>query len=78
MLGLGTKVRLTVGGMSCAHCERTLEEGVGLLEGVRGVVANHEKGEVEVRLKGDAETVLEGVRAKIEELGYEVVETTKA
>ena len=69
--GKSDKITLRVGGMSCAHCERTVENALREIAGVARVKADHIKGQVRVTYKGqtpDGETV----KRKITELGYTV------
>lgn len=57
---------LTVEGMSCGHCEETVEEALRDVSGVTDASADHEDGQVSV--DGDAEfTAL--VQA-VEDAGY--------
>ena len=67
------KETLAVQGMSCSHCEQTVEKGLRDLPGVHKVKADHKQGRVEVFYKGDAPD-MEAVRKKIADLGYEVAE----
>lgn len=62
---------LAVNGMSCGHCEQTVENGLQGLPGVDKVKADHEGNKVEIFYKGEKPD-LEAVRKKIVELGYEV------
>ena len=64
------KAALKVTGMSCGHCEKTVEEGLVGIDGVRKVKADHEKDVVTVRYKGECPSIDE-IKAKIEDLGYE-------
>lgn len=58
-----------VAGMSCSHCERSIQEEVFRVPGVVDAAADHETGRLVVT--GDADP--EAVRAAVEEAGYEVV-----
>lgn len=65
------KETLAVLGMTCSHCEQSVIDGVGSLDGVSKVKANADADRVEVFYKGDAPN-MEQVKEKIVELGYEV------
>lgn len=58
---------LQVEGMSCGHCERTVEEALGDLSGVLEATADNEAGRVTV--EGDAPP--EDLVAAVEDAGYE-------
>jgi copper chaperone len=60
---------LAVGGMDCSGCEQRIHRVVGRLEGVRGLTADHERGQVQVVLDPSA---LAAVCAAIEQAGYTV------
>ncbi|CAA9485850.1 MAG: hypothetical protein AVDCRST_MAG05-1573 [uncultured Rubrobacteraceae bacterium] len=60
---------LRVPDMSCGHCELSVQEALGELDGVERASADHTKGEVE--LTYDAGRVTEEeLREAIEEAGY--------
>ena len=63
------KVLLGVKGMSCGHCEKTVEDGLSEIEGVSGVKANHERDQVTVRYRGECPSV-DDIREKVADLGY--------
>lgn len=63
--------KLQVSGMSCAHCEKTVEEGLTELDAVSKVKADHEKEVVTVYYKGERPSI-EEVKGKVENMGYEV------
>lgn len=63
---MGTVTTLTVEGMSCGHCEQTVEEALRDVNGVTDARADNETGEATV--EGNADTA-ELVRA-IEDAGY--------
>lgn len=56
-----------VDGMSCGHCEQTVEEALAEVEGVTDATADNETGEV--RYEGDADQA--AVAAAVEDAGYE-------
>lgn len=58
---------ITVEGMSCEHCERTVEDALRAVEGATDATADHEAGRASVDGDVDA-TVL--VRA-VEDAGYD-------
>ena len=64
--------KLTVKGMSCSHCEQSVEKGLADVAGVLKVKANANADSVVVFYKGDAPN-LDEVRQKVVALGYEVV-----
>jgi len=57
---------LTVEGMSCGHCEQTVEEALREVEGVTDATADHEAEQVTV--DGDVEVA--ALVAAVEEAGY--------
>lgn len=59
---------LTVEGMSCDHCEQTVEEALEGVEGVTEATADHESGSVTVDGSADSDSL---VRA-VEDAGYDV------
>ncbi|CAA9412944.1 MAG: hypothetical protein AVDCRST_MAG22-2016 [uncultured Rubrobacteraceae bacterium] len=60
---------LRVPDMSCGHCESSVQEALGELDGVERASADHAKGEVE--LTYDAGKVTEeDLREAVEEAGY--------
>ena len=65
---------IEVKGMSCGHCEKTVEEGVAGIDGVRKVKADHERNVVTVSYKGECPSIDE-IKAKVEGLGYEAAST---
>lgn len=67
------EVKLKIKGMTCAHCELTIEEGLSEIPGVEEVKAKYSKGQV--TLKYHEEVVnLEEIINSIRELDYQVVE----
>ncbi|QIB75973.1 heavy-metal-associated domain-containing protein [Halogeometricum borinquense] len=58
---------LTVEGMSCGHCEQTVEDALSNVDGVESAAADHESASVTVR--GDV-SVNELVAA-VEDAGYD-------
>jgi uncharacterized protein len=67
------KTKLSVSGMSCVHCELTIENALSGIKGVDNVKASYAKGEVSVIF--DEEVVkLERIKSAINRLDYKVVE----
>lgn len=72
MFNLGSKKKtLTVDGMTCHHCEMTVEKALMELEGVKAAKADHSNKTVELQYKNELN--LEQVRTKIEKAGYKFV-----
>jgi copper chaperone len=63
------KVLLVVEGMSCGHCEQTVEKGLRTLPGVHQVKADHSRKIVSVEI--DPGTRIDPLKDRIRELGYE-------
>lgn len=64
--------RLGVPNISCSHCVRRIEEALSSLPGVQSVQADAVSRQVTVTYEG-ADTPAR-VRARLEEIGYPVVE----
>jgi len=58
---------LTVGGMSCSHCEQTVESALESVEGVTNALADRESESVTVDGKADTDSLVDAV----EDAGYE-------
>lgn len=72
MFSLGSKKKtLTVDGMTCHHCEMTVEKALMELDGVKTAKADHTSKTVEIRYKNELN--LEEVKNKIEKVGYKFV-----
>ena len=67
-----TTIEMNVKGMTCTGCEERIQGAVGEIEGVEGVVADHEAGTVAVTLEV-ADPATDEVRAAIDGLGYRTV-----
>jgi copper chaperone len=65
------QVLLVVEGMSCGHCEQTVESGLKSLPGVHQVRADHSRNIVSVEI--DEGTRIDPLKARLKELGYEPV-----
>lgn len=59
---------LTITGMTCHHCELSVQEEVGALPGVNSVVADHAAGTA--RVESSAPIDAAALRAAVEEAGY--------
>lgn len=66
----GMTQTITVDGMSCGHCEESVEEALTALEGVTTVTADHETDTVRV----DGDSSVEDLYTAIEDAGYEPVQ----
>jgi len=66
------KHRLIVNGMTCGHCKASVIQAVAALDGAAHVEVNLQNGEVQV----NSTHTLEEIRSAIEELGYEVQNTS--
>jgi copper chaperone len=60
-------MELTVTGMSCGHCEETVEDALDDVDGVTAASADNESDRVTV--EGDAET--SALVAAVEDAGYD-------
>ena len=58
---------ITVDGMSCEHCERTVEDALEAVEGVTAATADHEAASVTVEGEADTETLV----VAVDDAGYE-------
>ncbi|GAC58687.1 copper chaperone CopZ [Gordonia hirsuta DSM 44140 = NBRC 16056] len=57
-----------VTGMTCGHCEMSVREEVGEIDGVTDVQASHETGKLVVTAAGDIDDAR--VLAAVQEAGY--------
>jgi sulfite exporter TauE/SafE/copper chaperone CopZ len=67
---------LTISGMSCAHCELTIENGLSKLTGTENINASYSKGKVSFTYDSKAVS-LDEIKNIINRLGYKVVEENK-
>ncbi|WMJ87860.1 urease accessory protein UreH domain-containing protein [Anaerocolumna sp. MB42-C2] len=67
------KKKLSVSGMSCAHCELTIENTLSGIKGVETVKASFGKGEVYVSFDEDTVKLIE-IKSAISQLEYKVLE----
>lgn len=68
------KTKLSIEGMSCAHCEMIIEKTLSSLKGVSNVKASFGKGEVEFTFD-DEVICIDEIKAAINKLDYKVVES---
>lgn len=64
---------LTVKGMSCGHCVKSVEDNVGKLAGVESVSVNLDTGTVQVS-HDSTQADRSKIEETIEEQGYDVVQ----
>jgi copper chaperone CopZ len=69
--GIGVTTVYKVSGMTCGHCESAVSQEISALQGVTGVTAVAQTGEVTVT--STTELDQEAVRAAVDEAGYELV-----
>ena len=60
-------MELTVTGMSCGHCEQTVEDALGDVDGVTSASADNESDRVTVEGDADASALV----AAVEDAGYD-------
>ncbi|MBI4530313.1 MAG: heavy-metal-associated domain-containing protein [Candidatus Latescibacteria bacterium] len=68
-----SKLTVTVEGMTCEHCERTVERALKGVSGVISAKANHTKGIVEIRLEEEHLPDTATLKAAVDEAGYRFV-----
>ena len=64
-----TERTFQVDGMTCGHCELSVQEEVGEIAGVTGVKADHKSGNVVVEGEGYSDA---DIAAAVEEAGYKL------
>lgn len=62
------KTEITVTGMSCGHCERSVKEAIGELDGIVSVNITLATGKTEVEFD-DARTSVEQIKNAVNETG---------
>ena len=69
------EIDLKIGGMSCHHCVMTITQGIKELDGVADASVDLAAKRATVHPDGtvDLAALKDALRAKIEELGYQVV-----
>lgn len=65
-------LHLRIGGMSCTHCENTIQKGLFALAGVKKVKASYGKGTAEVQYDAGIVTP-QRIEKTIDKLGYTVI-----
>lgn len=65
------ELSLKVEGMTCDHCEMSIQKGVGELPGIESVLANHEDSTTVVKFD-QSKTSEEDIKKAIEKRGYQV------
>ncbi len=65
------KETLTVTGMTCSHCEQSVEKGIKQIAGVDSVKAHANANTVDIFYKGEIPDLVV-VKNKIVELGFEI------
>lgn len=65
--------KITVKGMTCSHCEQSVEKGLADVDGILKVKADADADSVVIFYKGDVPD-LNKVHQKVVDLGYEVVD----
>ncbi len=64
------KLVLKVEGMTCSHCEMSIQKAIREVQNVLTVKANRAKKEVEIVYNGNIN--LDEIKKRIEDLGYRV------
>ncbi len=65
------QIMIVVEGMSCGHCEKAIEKGLGAMPGVHQVKADHAR--KTVSLEADSGTPVDPLKTRIKELGYQPI-----
>ncbi|MGO1544475.1 MAG: heavy-metal-associated domain-containing protein [Gulosibacter sp.] len=65
-----TTTTYQITGMTCGHCEMSVREEIGEINGVTSVAASHEHGTAIVESATSLD--VSAVRAAVEEAGYEL------
>ena len=72
MFNFGNKRKiLTVEGMTCHHCEMTVEKALLDINGVKSAKADHNTKCVEIQYKGDLDFGI--AKERIEKAGYKLI-----
>ncbi|SDB14962.1 Cu2+-exporting ATPase [Pseudobutyrivibrio sp. YE44] len=67
----GRKMKITVNGMMCQHCEAHVKKALEAIDGIESAVASHEENLVTLETSKDVDEAL--IKAAVEEAGYEYV-----
>jgi copper chaperone CopZ len=65
------RLTLTIEGMTCHHCEMTVEKAVKQLKNVLSAKADHQNKTLEIVYTGELK--IEDVKQKVKEAGYKVL-----
>jgi len=65
------RLTLTIEGMTCHHCEMTVEKAVKQLKNVLSAKADYQNKTLEIVYTGELK--IEDVKQKVEEAGYKVL-----
>jgi len=65
------RLTLTIEGMTCHHCEMTVEKAVKQLKNILSAKADHQNKTLEIVYTGELK--IEDVKQKVEEAGYKVL-----
>lgn len=65
------EISFKVEGMTCDHCEMSIQKGIGELPGIESVLANHEDSTTVVKFD-KLQTSEEDIEKAIEKRGYQV------
>ncbi len=65
-------VEIKTEGMSCMHCEKTIKDEVGKIDGVKEVLADHKTNIATVTFDTD-KTDINAISKEIAEWGYKVI-----
>lgn len=65
------EIIIKINGMMCEGCENRVKNAVGSIEGVESVVADHNTGNVTVKMdEGISEEI---IKEALQDIGYEIV-----
>ncbi|MBR5636912.1 MAG: heavy metal translocating P-type ATPase [Pseudobutyrivibrio sp.] len=67
----GKKMKITVKGMMCQHCEAHVKKALEAIDGIESAVANHEENLVTLETSKEVDEAL--IKAAVEGAGYEYV-----
>jgi len=68
-----SKLTVTVEGMTCEHCERTVERALKGVSGVISAKADHKTGLVDIRIAEGHSPDTAALKAAVDEAGYRFV-----
>ena len=67
----GNKMKITVNGMMCAHCEAHVKKALESIDGIESAVANHEENLVTITNTKEVDEAI--IKAAVTDAGYEYV-----